>query len=80
MSRDKEEGEVVSAIISLVNNHYSCLVELLGILTVMLVRKRLLKKRLLLLMSSKSTTKNGMEGNRRSPPRFWLRPHRNLKW
>ena len=30
MSRGKEVGEVVSAIISLVNNQYSCLVELLG--------------------------------------------------
>ena len=36
MSRDKELGEVVSAIISLVNNHYSFLVELLCVLTVML--------------------------------------------
>ena len=31
MSRDKEVGEVVSAIISLVNNQYSFLVELLRI-------------------------------------------------
>ena len=30
MSRDKEVGKVVSAIISLVNTHYSCLLELLG--------------------------------------------------
>ena len=30
MSHDKEVGEVVSAVISLVNNQYSCLVELLG--------------------------------------------------
>ena len=30
MGRDKEVGEVVSAIISLENNQYSCLVELLG--------------------------------------------------
>ena len=30
MSRDKKVGEVVSAIISLVNNQHSCLVELLG--------------------------------------------------
>ena len=29
MSRNKAVGELVSAIISLVNNHYSCLVELL---------------------------------------------------
>ena len=79
MSRDKEIGEVVRAIISLVNNRYSCLVELLGVLTVMLVRKRLLKKRLLLLMSSESTTKNGKKGSKRSPPRFWVRPHCNLK-
>ena len=33
MSRDKEVGEAVSAIISLANNQYSCLVELLGVLT-----------------------------------------------
>ena len=49
MSRDKEVGEVVSAIISLVNNQYSFLVELLRALTVMFARKRLTKKRLLLL-------------------------------
>ena len=30
MSRDEKVGELVSAIISLVNNQYSCLVELLG--------------------------------------------------
>ena len=30
MSRDKEESEVVGAIISLVNNQYSCFVQLLG--------------------------------------------------
>ena len=30
MSRDKEESEVVGAILSLVNNQYSCLVQLLG--------------------------------------------------
>ena len=30
MSHDKEVGEVVSAIIFLVTNQYSCLVELLG--------------------------------------------------
>ena len=29
MSHDKEVGEVVSAAISLVNNQYSCLIELL---------------------------------------------------
>ena len=29
MSRDKDVGDVVSAIISLVNNQYSCLVDLL---------------------------------------------------
>ena len=33
MSRDEEVGEVVSAIISLVNNQYSFLVELLRVLT-----------------------------------------------
>ena len=49
MSRDKEVGEVVSAIISLVNNQYSFLVELLRVLTVMFAQKRL---RLLLRMSS----------------------------
>ena len=32
MSRHEEVGEVVSAIISLVNNHYSFLVELLRVL------------------------------------------------
>ena len=78
MSRDKEIGEVVSAMISLVNNQYSCLVELLGVLTEMFAQKRLLKKRLLLLMGSESTTKNG-KGSKRSPPRFWVKPHRNLK-
>ena len=67
MSRDKEVGGVVSAIISLVNNQYSCLVEFLGVLTVMLARKRLVKKRPLLLMSSDSKTQNGKKGNRRSP-------------
>ena len=30
MSRDEKVGEVVSALISLVNNQYSCLVEFLG--------------------------------------------------
>ena len=49
MSYNKEVGEVVSAIISLVNNQYSFLVELLRVLTVMFAQKRL---RLLLLMSS----------------------------
>ena len=77
MSRDKEVGEVVSAIISLVNNQYSFLVELLRVLTVMFARKRL---RPLLLMSSDSKMWNGKKESRCSPPRFWLRPHRNLKW
>ena len=54
MSRDKEVAEVVSAIISLVNNHYSFLTELLRVVTVMFARKRLVRKRLLLLMSSDS--------------------------
>ena len=40
MSRDKEVGEVVSAIISLVNNQYSFLVELRRVWTVMFARKR----------------------------------------
>ena len=70
MSRDKEVGKVVSAVIFLVNNQYSFLVELLGVLTVMFARKRLVKKRLLLLMSCDSKMQNGKKGNRRSPPRF----------
>ena len=53
MSRDKEVGEVVSKVI----NQFRCLVELQGVLTMMLARKRLFKKRLLLLMSSESTAK-----------------------
>ena len=40
MSHDKEVGEVVSAIISLVNNQYSFLVELRRVWTVMFARKR----------------------------------------
>ena len=79
MSRDKEVGEVVSAIISLVNNQYSFLVELLLVLTVMFARKRLVKKRLLLVMSSDSKMQNGKKESRCLPPRFWIRPHRNLK-
>ena len=79
MSRDKEVGEVVSPIISLVNNNYSCLVELLLVLIVMFARERLVKKRLLLLMSSDSKMQNGKKESRCSPPRFWVRPHRNLK-
>ena len=51
MGRDKKVGEIFSAIISLLNNQYSFLVELLRVLTVMFSRKRL---RLLLLMSSDS--------------------------
>ena len=39
MSRDKEVGEVVSVIISLENNQYSNLVELLDVITGMLARK-----------------------------------------
>ena len=80
MSRDKEVSEVVCKIISLVNNQYNYLVQLLGVLTMTLAQKRLLKKRLLLLMSSKSTTKNGKKESRRSPTRFWVRPHRSLRW
>ena len=75
MSRDKKVGEVVSAIICLVNNQCSFLVELLRVLTVMFARKRL---RLLLLMSFDYKLQNGKE-SRCSPPRFWVRPHRNLK-
>ena len=59
MSRDKEVAEVVSAIFSLVNNHYSFLTELLRVVTVMFARKRLVRKRLLLLMSSDSKMQNG---------------------
>ena len=77
MNRDKEEGEVVSAIISLVNNQYNFSVELLGVLTVIFARKRLLKKRLLLLMSSDSKMRK--KGRRCSPPCFWVRPLHNLK-
>ena len=51
MSRDNKVGEVVSAIISLVNHEYSFLADLLRVLTVMFARKRL---KLLLLMSSDS--------------------------
>ena len=79
MSRDKEVGEVVSAIISLKNNQCSFLVELQGVLTVMSARKSLVKKRLLLLMSSDFKMQNGKKGSRRSPPRFWVKPHCNLK-
>ena len=79
MSRDKEVGEVVSPIISLANNQYSCLVELLLVLIVMFARERLVKKRLLLLMSSDSKMQNGKKESRCSLPRFWVRPHRNLK-
>ena len=78
MSRDKEVGQVVSAIISLVNNQYSFLVEL-RVLTVMFARKRLVKKKQLLLMSSDSKMQNAKKGSRSSPHRFWVRPHRNLK-
>ena len=74
MSREKEVRKVVSIIISSVNKQYSCLVELLGVLTVMLARKRLVKTRLLLLMNSDSKTQNGKMGTIRSPPRFWVSP------
>ena len=81
MSREKEVDELVSVIISLVNsNQYSCLVELVGVLIMMLARKRLVKKRLLLIKSSCSKTQNGKKGSRHSPPRFWVRPHCNLQW
>ena len=78
MSRDKV-SEVVSAKISLVNNQYSFLDELLRVLTVMFKRKRLVRKRLLLLMSSDSKMQNGKKGSRCSPHRFLVRPHHNLK-
>ena len=74
MSCNKEVSKVVSAIISLVNNQYSCLLELLAVLTLMLARKRMVKKRLLLLMSSDSKTQNGKKGSRSTPPTFWARP------
>ena len=51
---DREVGEVVKAIVFLVNNQYSFLVKLLDFLTVMFARKRLVRKRLLLLMSSET--------------------------
>ena len=79
MSCNKEVGEVVSAIIFSVNNQCSFLVELLGVLKVMFAPKRLVKKRLLLLTSSDSKMQNWNQGSRRSLPRFWVRPHRNLK-
>ena len=80
MSQDKEVGEVVSAIISLINYQYSLLVELLRVFKVMFARKRLVKKWLLLLMSFESKMQNGKKGNRRLPPRFWVRSRLNLKW
>ena len=54
MSRDREVGEVVKAIVFLVNNQYSFLVKLLDFLTAMFAQKRLVRKRLLLLMSSET--------------------------
>ena len=74
MSPDKEVGKVASAVISLINNQYSCLVELLDVLSVTLARKRLVKKSLSLLMSSDSKTQNWKKGSRRSPPRFLVKP------
>ena len=50
MNQDKE---VVSAIISLISIHYSCFAELLGVLIMILVQKRLLRKRFLLFMNLK---------------------------
>ena len=75
MSRDKEVDEVVSAIISKITISIVFLVELKGVLTVMFARERSVKKRLLLLISSDSKTQNGKKESRRSPPRFWVRPH-----
>ena len=66
MTRDKKMSEIIF----LVNNQYSFLVELLGVLTVMFARKRLVKNRLLLLMSSDSKMQNGTKGSRDSPPCF----------
>ena len=54
-----QDKEVVIAIISLVNIQYSSFTELLVVLTMMLVQKRLLRKRFLLLMNSDSKTQNG---------------------
>ena len=79
MSRYKEAGEVICAIISLVNNQYSFLIELLGVLTLLFVRTRLVKKRLLLLMSSDFKMQNGKKRSIRSSPPYWVRSHRNLK-
>ena len=66
MTRDKKMSEIIF----LVNNQYSFLVELLGVLTVMFARKRLVKNRLLLLLSSDSKMQNGTKGSRDSPPCF----------
>ena len=55
MNQDKE---VLRAIISLGNIQYSCFVELLDMLTMMLTQKRLLWKRFLLFMNSDSKTQN----------------------
>ena len=44
----KKDKEVVNAIISWVNSQYSRFVELLGVLTMILLQKRLLGKRFLL--------------------------------
>ena len=79
MSYDKEIGEVVNAKISLVNNQDSLLVELLRAQTVMFARNRFVEKRLLLLMSSDSKMHYGKKGGRCLLPRFWVRPHRDLK-
>ena len=76
MSRDNKVGEVVRAIVSLVNHEYSFLVDLLRVRTVMFARKRL---KLLLLTSSDSKMENGKKESRCSRPCFWVRPHRNLK-
>ena len=67
MSRHKELGEIVSAIIYLANNQYSFLVQLLCVLTVMFARKRFVKKRLLLLVIYDSKMGHGRKGRRCSP-------------
>ena len=75
-----QHKEVVSALISLVTFQYNSFVELLTALTMMLAQKRLIRKSfLLLMMNSDSKMQNGNKGNKHSPPRFWVRPNRNVK-
>ena len=76
MNRDKE---LVSGI-TLVNIQHSCFVKLLVVLKIMLAQKRFLRKRFLLLMNSDVKMLDIKKRNKRAPPRFWVRPHRNWKW